>query len=125
MEARYSEWGMVYALRRPANIAEVLFGISFNTRLPLMSLYLKALYTVGAVGLILGLFLIVLSFIAATRTEDRKSFYITVMLAILMLGSGVTFNTMESVQMSWFMMLFAGMVISSSGERTATVQVMN
>ena len=35
------------------------------------------------------------------------------MMAVLLLGSGVTVNSMEYTQMSWFPLLFAGMVISS------------
>ncbi len=116
MESRYAQWQAVYDIRHPETLLEILFGISFNTHLPLMSLYLKALYTLGVTGLVLGIALIVLVFVAAYIGEDRKSFYITIMLAILMLGSGVTFNTMESLQMSWFMMLFAGMVISAIRE---------
>ena len=47
------------------------------------------------------------------KVDDRKTFYLAVILAVLLLGSGVTVNSMESTQMSWFPMLFAGMVISS------------
>lgn len=115
MESRYAQWQQVYAIRKPETILEIMFGISFNTHLPLMSFYLKLLYTVGVAGALLVLVLMLQVFKAAYKGEDRKSFYITVMLAILMLGSGVTFNTMESLQMSWFMMLFAGMVISAEG----------
>ena len=114
METRYSEWQQVYAVRSPETLLEKIWGISFNTGLPLKSFYLKALYTTGIVGLLLGIVLIVLSFIAANRSEERKNFYITVMLAILMLGSGVTVNSMETTQMSWFVMLFAGMVITEN-----------
>ena len=115
MESRYTQWQQVLDIRKPETILEILFGISFNTHLPLMSLYLKVFYTVGAIGIVLVALLMLQVFKAAYKGEDRKSFYITVMVAILMLGSGVTFNTMESLQMSWFMMLFAGMVISAEG----------
>ncbi|WP_022772841.1 hypothetical protein [Butyrivibrio sp. AE2015] len=115
MESRYAQWQQVFAIRRPETLLEILFGISFNTHLPLMSFYLKLLYTLGIVGAVLVILLMLQVFKAAYKGEDRKSFYITVMVAILMLGSGVTFNTMESLQMSWFMMLFAGMVISAEG----------
>ena len=113
MESRYSDWRLVYALGKPETLFENLFGVSFNTHLPLMSFYLKTLYTIGIAGFLLVIVLIMMSFIAASKGGERKSFYITVMLAILFLGSGVTFNTMESVQMSWFVMLFMGMVISA------------
>ena len=118
METRYDEWQQVYAIRSPQTIVEQIFGISFNSHLPLKSFYLKALYTTGVVGLVLGIELIILAFIAANKSEERKSFYITIMLAILMLGSGVTVNTMESTQMSWYMMLFAGMVITENKGNT-------
>ena len=47
------------------------------------------------------------------KVEDRKTFYLAVILAVLLLGSGVTVNSMEVTQMSWFPLLFSGMVISS------------
>lgn len=125
MESRYAEWRSVFEIRKPMGVLEILFGISFNTYQPLMSLYLKALYTLGVIGLVLGIGLIFQVFMAAYKGEDRKSFYVTVMLAILMLGSGVTFNTMESLQMSWFMMLFAGMVISASNIQTSADKIEN
>ncbi|MCR5094036.1 MAG: hypothetical protein K6B72_08690 [Lachnospiraceae bacterium] len=118
METRYAEWQEVFAVRRPEGAAEVLFGLGLNTQLPLKSLYLKAFYSIGVLGAAMGVLLIIFAFHAANRTQERKSFYITMMLAILMLGSGVTFNTMETTQMSWFVMLFAGMVISSQGQQT-------
>ena len=34
-------------------------------------------------------------------------------MAVLLLGSGVTVNSIESTQMSWFPLLFSGMVVSS------------
>ena len=48
-----------------------------------------------------------------TKFEDRKTFYLAVIMAVLLLGSGVKVNSMESTQMSWFPLLFSGMVISS------------
>ncbi len=47
------------------------------------------------------------------KVKDRKTFYITVILAVMLLATGVTVSSMESTQMSWFPMMFAGMVVSS------------
>lgn len=113
MESRYQEWRQVFEQVEPATAIQILFGRSINTILPLKSLYLKIYFSLGLVGMLLGAVFIMRTLYAATRVEDRKSFYIMVALAILMLGSGVTVNTMESTQMSWFVMLFAGMVISA------------
>lgn len=113
MDYRYADWQEVFAKRRPTGIFEKLLGLDLHTRPALQSLYLKIYYSIGIVGFVLIVLLIVRTFIAAYRGEDRKSFYVTVMTAILMLGSGVTVNSMEILQMSWFMMLFTGMVISA------------
>ncbi len=116
MESRYKEWASIFEARHPQTIPEMLFGISLNTGSKLKSLYLKTYYSLGVAGLLLSLILIIRSFFAAYKGEDRKSFYVTVMTAILVLGSGVTINSMEMLQMSWFIMLFAGMVISAENE---------
>ncbi len=116
MESRYAEWSQVFDIRKPQAIPEILFGLSFNTVMPLKSFYLKTYFATGAFGLVLGAVFMILTFMAARRGQERKSFYVTVMLAILMLGSGVTVNTMETTQMSWYVMLFAGMAVSAAME---------
>ena len=113
METRYNEWREVFGVRRPESVGQILFGLDFASGPKLTSLYLKIYYTLGIVGFTLILMLIVRTFIAAYKGEDRKSFYVTIMTAILTLGSGVAVNSMEILQMSWFMMLFTGMVISA------------
>ncbi len=113
METRYNEWREVFSVRRPESVGQILLGLDFASGPKLTSLYLKIYYTLGIVGFTLILMLIVRTFIAAYKGEDRKSFYVTIMTAILTLGSGVAVNSMEILQMSWFMMLFTGMVISA------------
>lgn len=113
MDFRYNEWNAILDQSRPTGLFENLFGLSLNTGALLRSLYLKAYYSLGIVGMVFSLALIIRTFIAAYKGEDRKSFYVTVMTSILVLGSGVTVNSMEILQMSWFIMLFAGMVISA------------
>lgn len=113
MESMYREWRQVLGGIPSWNTVLFWVGNSLNTGLPLKSLYLKVFYSMGILGLVLAVVFIVRTFYAATKVEDRKTFYVTIMLAILMLGTGVTVNSMESTQMSWFVMMFAGMVISS------------
>ena len=76
-------------------------------------MYIKIYYATGYCGLLLALSAIISVMHYVVKVEDRKTFYLTVIMAILLLGSGVAVNSMESTQMSWFPMLFAGMVISS------------
>ena len=119
MESRYREWRSILDMSRPSTPLEILFGLSLNPASKLNSLYLKTYFVLGISGLLLSLYLIFRTFIAAYKGEDRKSFYVTIMTAILVLGSGVTVNSMEILQMSWFIMLFAGMVISAEKKANA------
>ena len=55
------------------------------------------------------------------QVEDRKTYYVTVLLAIMLLGTGLLNNSLEATQMSWYPMMFAGMVVSSvQAERRKT-----
>lgn len=79
----------------------------------IQSLYIKIFYSLGYIGLALAFMLIISIMYYVMKVDDRKTFYLAVILAVLLLGSGVTVNSMESTQMSWFPLLFSGMVISS------------
>ena len=67
----------------------------------------------GATGLILLFVFIVGVVYYVVQIEDRKTFFVTILLFVMLLGTGVTVASMEATQMSWFPMMFAGMVISS------------
>lgn len=90
-----------------------MFGIDLGSQLVIQSMYIKIYYAAGYCGLLLALAAIISVMHYVVKVEDRKTFYLTVIMAILLLGSGVAVNSMESTQMGWFPMLFAGMVISS------------
>ena len=47
------------------------------------------------------------------RIYDRKTYYVTVMLAVLFLGTSINIHTMMFTQLSWFPMLYAGMAVSA------------
>ena len=97
--------------------------------LKIQSLYIKIYYTLGYVGLVLTLFTVLSIMYYVVRISDRKTFYLAVIMTVLLLGSGVAMNSMESTQMSWFPMLFFGMVISSvqaeKPKRTENADVSN
>ena len=113
MYSRYVDWKMILENCREQNIFSILFGTGMGAEINIRSLYLKIFYSLGYVGLVLSSLLIISIMYYVTKVEDRKTFYLAVILAVLFLGSGVTVNSMESTQMSWFPLLFAGMVISS------------
>lgn len=113
MYSRYAEWKMILDTCGEEGIFLRLFGVEMGAGRVIQSLYIKIFYTLGYVGLILGLAMIISIMYYVTKVEDRKTFYLAVIMAVLLFGSGVTVNSMESTQMSWFPLLFSGMVISS------------
>lgn len=121
MYSRYADWSQVLTRCRREHLLTQVWGVGMGAEYSIQSLYLKIYYTLGYVGIGLSLLTIISILYYVMRVEDRKTFYLAVIMAILLLGSGVTMNSMESTQMSWFPMLFAGMVISSvqagKGER--------
>lgn len=113
MYSRYANWQTVLdSCNSQGGFAKV-FGLAINADINTESLYIKIFYSLGYVGLAMTLLLIASIMYYVTRVEDRKTYYLAVMMAVLLLGSGVTVNSMEYTQMSWFPLLFAGMVISS------------
>ena len=121
MYSRYVDWDQVLTRCRQEHLLTQVWGVGMGAEYSIQSLYLKIYYTLGYVGIGLSLLTIISILYYVMRVEDRKTFYLAVIMAILLLGSGVTVNSMESTQMSWFPMLFAGMAISSvqagEGER--------
>ena len=121
MYSRYVDWDQVLTRCRQEHLLTQVWGVGMGAEYSIQNLYLKIYYTLGYVGIGLSLLTIISILYYVMRVEDRKTFYLAVIMAILLLGSGVTVNSMESTQMSWFPMLFAGMVISSvqagEGER--------
>lgn len=113
MYSRYAEWRMILDSCKEQDIFAKLFGIGMGANIHVRSLYIKIFYSLGYVGLGLAILLIISIMYYVMKVEDRKTFYLAVIMAVLLLGTGVAVNSMESTQMSWFPMLFSGMVISS------------
>lgn len=116
MYIRYAEWGRILDICEKKGMLAKLFGIGMGADISIQSLYIKIFYSLGFAGLGLTLLLIISIMYYVVKVNDRKTFYLAVIMAVLLLGSGVTVNSMETTQMSWFPLLFAGMVISSVQE---------
>lgn len=113
MYTRYIDWQKIMEICVSQGIITRLLGIGMGSEVSIQSLYIKILYAAGYAGLLLSVLLIISVMYYVVKVDDRKVFYLTVTMAVLLLGSGVTVNSMETTQMSWFPFLFAGMVISS------------
>lgn len=113
MYSRYGEWKQILQKCANGSVLQHVFGNDLGSQLMIQSMYIKIYYAAGYCGLLLTLLAIISVMHYVVKVEDRKTFYLTVIMSILLLGSGVAVNSMEYTQMSWFPMLFAGMVISS------------
>lgn len=116
MHTRYIAWKAVLAEVTKHGLTGELLGVGMGAEITVESLYIKIYYTLGYVGLLLTAMLLMAVMYHVTKVEDRKTFYLMVIMAVVLLGTGVTVNSMESTQMSWFPLLFAGMVVSSVKE---------
>lgn len=116
MNVRYIAWKEALAEIAKSGPVGQIFGVGMGAEIIIESLYIKIYYSLGYVGLFLTAMLLVTVMYYVTKVEDRKTFYLMVIMAVVLLGTGVTVNSMESTQMSWFPLLFAGMVVSSAQE---------
>lgn len=113
MYGRYHVWQGVVADFSKRSVLHQWFGADIGYNVNFGSLYMKLLYSMGYLGLLLAVVFIINVVYYVVKVSDRKTFYVAVILAILLLGTGVTVTSMEFTQMSWFPMMFSGMVISS------------
>lgn len=113
MYTRYADWEKILSAFEGKGIASLFIGLGMNAGINILSLYIEIFYTMGITGILLSAAVLLCFVRYVSKVEDRKSFYLAVMMAVFLLGTGVTVNSMESVQMSWFPFLFAGMVVSS------------
>ena len=120
MYIRYVAWSEVVEIAREQGFWGQFLGcgLSVGIERPIYveSLYVKTYYVLGWAGLILAVALLIVVIMYIIKVKDRKTFYLMVMMVILLLGTGVVINSMERVQMSWFPLMFAGMVVSSVRE---------
>ena len=117
MNARYVAWNEVIQLAKEQGIVGRILGNGMSVgkadNIYVESLYVKSYYVLGWVGLFLALGMLIVVIRYIVMVNDRKTFYLMVMMLIILLGSGIAINSMERVQMSWFPLMFAGMVVSS------------
>lgn len=120
MQNRYYAWRDIILGFVKQPIGKQLFGIDFvsdvtfnNDGSIAQSMYIKTLFSIGYIGCILVIVLIC-AFIINLRKldQDRQTFYLSIAVGALFLGSGLTVSAHEFTQMSWFPMMFFGMVVT-------------
>lgn len=113
MYGRYQVWQNVLEDFKSRSLWQQCFGVNIGSNVNIGSLYMKIMYSLGYTGLFLTVVFIMNVVYYVVKVSDRKTFYVAVILAVLLLGTGVTVSSMEFTQMSWFPMMFSGMVVSS------------
>ena len=114
---RYMKWGDIWnEIRGTDSIVSRVFGIGNAGDKSIASLYIGIIYSLGYAGIIL-FFIFIMSVAGyAVKVYDRRTYYVTVMMAVLFLGTGINVLTIEFTQMSWFPMLFAGMAVCAGNK---------
>ncbi len=111
LELRYDDWKHIWLEIRQAGILEKAFGLSLG--LHLSNQYITVLYSFGIVGCIITVVYALDVLRRIFKIQDRKTYYVMVLLTILFMGSSILNNCMEFTQCSWFFMMFGGMVVSA------------
>lgn len=119
MHSRHVIWLDILGYFSECSFLTRCFGIDLKTEylhnakgMRAHSAYIKQLYATGYIGCILFLVFIGLVLYRMCREKDRRIFYITLILWLILLGAGLTIESLEATQMSWFPMLFSGMLLS-------------
>lgn len=106
---RYVAWNGVWVRFKNGGFLELIAGYGIGTEYDIDNAYIAILYSTGIIGLLSSV-IFVLSISGATvKINDRKTYYVTIMLAILFLGTCINKNGMEFTQMSWLVMMYFGM----------------
>ena len=129
MHSRHIIWWDILKYFSEQSFFTRVFGIDLQTEylhnaqnMRAHSVYIKQIYSTGYVGCFLFLALIAVVLVYLCKEKDRKLFYMILVLWVMFLGAGLTIESLEATQMSWFPMLFTGMLLTGkkrvSDERT-------
>lgn len=129
MHSRHIIWWDILQYFSEQPFLTRLFGIDLQTEymhnaqsMRAHSAYIKQIYATGYVGCLL--FLAFLSCILRQLCEekDKRTRYMVLMLWVMFLGAGLTIESLEATQMSWFPMLFTGMLFVKQKSENQAIQ---
>lgn len=119
MHSRHVIWLDILGYFSECSLFTRFFGIDLQTEylhnakgMRAHSAYIKQIYATGYIGCVLFLILIGMILYRLCKENDRKVFYITLILWLILLGAGLTIESLEATQMSWFPMLFSGVLLT-------------
>lgn len=119
MHSRHIIWTDVLYYFSEQDILTRLFGIDLGTehmhtseQMRSHSLYIKQIYATGYIGCFLMFLLAKRAFCLCCDRVDDKVKFISIIVWIALLGFGFSIESLEATQMSWFPMLFLGVLCS-------------
>lgn len=113
--SRYENWSYwIQQIEAAGNGLHWLLGTGMAYRVGIESLYVGIYYTIGLVGAVIAVFFLIEIVRQMMHLQNRKLCYVTCIMCILLLGTGVMKSSMDRTQMSWFPMLYMGMMYSIS-----------
>ncbi len=112
---RYSEWKKAKINFDNSGLLWNCFGLGYIQIGVVINQYLHIYFNYGFIGIVVTLVLIISSTFSAIHTKERKTFYVSIMLAIVFLGTCMVVNGIDRTQMSWFVMLYLGLVQNKKG----------
>lgn len=126
MHSRHIVWWDILDYFSEQSFFTRLLGIDLETEylhnslgIRAHSMYIKQMYAVGYVGCFLFLAFLTGAFNELSGESDKRLKYIVLILWIMLLGAGLTIESLEATQMSWFPMLFSGVLLANGQERKA------
>ncbi len=119
MHARHVIWWNILGYMKKQSVIVKCFGVDLGSELlhsgcmdRAHSMYIKTLYSVGYIGC-LGLVLVMNAiFRKAGSVQHRSNAYITIVVWFVFMMCGLTIESLEFTQMSWFPFLFGGALLS-------------
>lgn len=124
MHSRHIVWWDILDYFSEQSFFTRLLGIDLETEymhnslgIRAHSMYIKQMYAVGYAGCFLFLAFLTNILKKLVGESDMRLKYIVLILWVMLLGAGLTIESLEATQMSWFPMLFSGMLLTNGQER--------
>lgn len=129
MHSRHIVWSDILKYFSEQPLLTRFLGIDLETEymhnameIKAHSAYIKQIYATGYLGCGLLAALIGRIWYGLCREKERNVRYIVLILWAMLLGAGLTVESLESTQMSWFPMLFTGILFVKEKNGIQTVQ---
>lgn len=124
MHSRHIVWWDILQYFSEQSFLTRLFGIDLGTEymhnaqnIRAHSMYIKQIYATGYIGCFLLGALVATILVQLTGRNHRKLMYTVLILGVMLFGAGLTIESLEATQMSWFPMLFTGILITGQRDK--------